>query len=165
MKNYAELEQFIRLHYASLCSQAELYVDKDSAKDIVQEIIVKFWENPQKFKAIDSIDDFLFIMVRNESLMYLRKRQREKNRYAQIEKTPWEEPNFLHAMIEEETNRILLQAIKQLPPHTAHIVRLILSGYSNKEIAYLLDVSINTVKTLKYAAIRKLREFFEKYDF
>ena len=67
--------------------------------------------------------------------------------------------------MEEETNQLLLHAISLLPEQTAHVIRLVLSGYSNKEIALLVNVSINTVKTLKYGGIRKLREYFESRKF
>ena len=67
--------------------------------------------------------------------------------------------------IEEETNQILINAINQLPSQTAHIMRLVLSGYDNKEIAILVNISLNTVKTLKYGGIRKLREYFLSHQF
>ena len=62
-------------------------------------------------------------------------------------------------LIEEEINQILIHAIDLLPVQSARIMRLILSGYENKEIAKVMGVSVNTIKTLKYAAIRKLREY------
>ena len=57
---------------------------------------------------------------------------------------------------------MLQTAIGQLPEQSARIIRLALSGLENKEISRLLKVSVNTVKTLKYSAIRKLREHFQK---
>ena len=68
-------------------------------------------------------------------------------------------------LIEEEINQILIHAIDLLPVQSARIMRLILSGYENKEIAKVMGVSVNTIKTLKYAAIRKLREYFNSNDY
>ena len=38
-------------------------------------------------------------------------------------------------------------------------MRLVLSGYENKEIAQVIGVSVNTIKTLKYSAMKKLKEY------
>ena len=165
MEDYSILEKFIRDHYASLCAVAARFVDKDTAQDITQDVIFKFWEKRDKYTTLDSIDNFLFIMIKNESLSYLRRLKSENERYSKLQQEESEDPKILHTLIEEETNQILINGINQLPPQAAHIMRLVLSGYDNKEIALLIDVSINTVKTLKYGAIRKLREYFNDNRF
>ena len=119
-------------------------------------------ENQEKYNTIESIENFLFVSVKNEALNYLRGIERENNRYARLENPESEEPQIFNLFIEEETNQMLLTAIGQLPEQSARIIRLALSGLENKEISRLLDVSVNTVKTLKYSAIRKLREHFQK---
>ena len=163
MKEYAELENFIRKHYAALYTSALKFVKSEAvAQDIVQEIIIRYWENQEKYNTIESIENFLFVSVKNEALNYLRGIERENNRYARLENPESEEPQIFNLFIEEETNQMLLTAIGQLPEQSAWIIRLALSGLENKEISRLLDVSVNTVKTLKYSAIRKLREHFQK---
>ena len=163
MKEYAELENFIRKHYAALYTSALKFVKSEAvAQDIVQEIIIRYWENQEKYNTIESIENFLFVSVKNEALNYLRGIERENNRYARLENPESEEPQIFNLFIEEETNQMLLTAIGQLPEKSARIIRLALSGLENKEISRLLDVSVNTVKTLKYSAIRKLREHFQK---
>ncbi|WP_065220686.1 MULTISPECIES: RNA polymerase sigma factor [Butyricimonas] len=165
MEDYSALEKFIRNHYASLCAVASRFVDNDTAQDITQDVLFKFWEKREKYVNIDSIDNFLFIMIRNEAISHLRQMKHERERYAKLPQEESEEPAILHILIEEESNQILVNAINQLPPQAALIIRLVLSGYDNKEIARLIDVSINTVKTLKYGAIRKLREYFNHHKF
>ena len=140
------------------------FVDKDTAQDITQDVLSKFWENREQYKDVKSLDDFLFVMVKNAALSYLRSRQRENERYKQMEREEAEEQVF-HSLVEEETNQLLIHAINLLPAQTAHVMRLALSGYSNKEIALLVNVSVNTVKTLKYGGVRKLREYFESHKF
>ncbi len=166
MKDYTKLEKFIREHYASLLSVASRFVDPDSAQDITQNVIYKFWEKKEHIDQIKDLDSFLFTMIKNEALTYLRSSKNENNKYSKIPLQEDEEtPEVLHIMIEEETNQILINAINQLPSQTAHIMRLVLSGYDNKEIAILVNISLNTVKTLKYGGIRKLREYFLSHQF
>ena len=166
MKDYTKLEKFIREHYASLRSVASRFVDPDTAQDITQNVIYKFWEKKEHVDQIKDLDSFLFTMIKNEALTYLRSSKKETNKYSKIPLQEDEEtPEVLHIMIEEETNQILINAINQLPSQTAHIMRLVLSGYDNKEIAILVNISLNTVKTLKYGGIRKLREYFLSHQF
>ena len=158
MKEYAELENFIRKHYAALHTSALKFVKSEAAaQDITQEVIIRYWENQEKCHTIESVENFLFVMIKNEALNYLRGLERENKRYARLENPETEEPQIFNLFVEEE-----LTAIGQLPEQSARIIRLALSGLENKEISRLLKVSVNTVKTLKYSAIRKLREHFQK---
>ena len=143
-----------------MCAVALRFIGSpDIAQDITQEVIIKFWKNRANYENIKSTDNFLYTMIKNEALNYLRGSQREKQRYNHLEV---EELNML---IEEEINQILIHAIDLLPVQSARIMRLILSGYENKEIAKVMGVSVNTIKTLKYSAIRKLREYFNSNDY
>lgn len=145
---------------------ANRFVDNDTAQDITQNVLFKFWKKREKYINLESINDFLFIMIRNEAISHLRQMKHEKERYAKLPREESEEPAILHILIEEESNQILVNAINQLPrPKQPSSYAFVLSGYDNKEIARLIDVSINTVKTLKYGAIRKLREYFNNHKF
>ena len=161
MKEYAAIEVFIKKHYAALCATALKFVaSPEIAQDIAQEVIIHFWEKQDQHQNLNSVENYLFIMVKNESLNYLRSVQRENQRHQKLEGQETEEPQIFNLLVEEETNQMLTTAINNLPEQSARILRLVLSGYENKEIARLLGISINTVKTLKYGAIRKLRQYF-----
>ncbi len=61
-------------------------------------------------------------------------------------------------LIEEETYRLLDAAIQQLPSRTREVILLAPQGRNNPEIAEILGVSINTIKTLKKNAYVDLRQ-------
>ena len=61
-----------------------------------------------------------------------------------------EENNFFNILVEEESNRLLFNAINTLAPQSAAIIQLSLQGLKNEEIARELSISENTVKVLKY---------------
>ena len=65
--------------------------------------------------------------------------------------------------VREETYRLLDEAIQKLPPKRRKIIQLYLKGYSNKEIAEYLNVSINTVKTQKIIAYKKIRIYVDSH--
>ena len=95
----------------------------------------------------------------------MRGEERENKRISKLEIETSEDSHVLNLLIAEETNQLLIQAINELPTQSARIMRLVLSGYENKEISQVMGVSVNTIKTLKYAAIRKLREYFNSNDY
>lgn len=143
-----------------MCAVALRFIGSpDIAQDITQDVIIKFWKNRQVHENIESIDNFLYTMIKNESLNYLRGTEREKKRYDKLEFEEYEHPTVLNQLIEEDINQILIDAINKLPKQSARIMRLVLSGYENQEIAQVMGVSVNTIKTLKYTAMKKLKEF------
>jgi RNA polymerase sigma-70 factor (ECF subfamily) len=64
---------------------------------------------------------------------------------------------FIDQVVEEETHRMIHQAIQELSPKCKEIILLGLEGLKNKEIARELNLSVNTVKTHKLLAYRQLR--------
>ena len=72
--------------------------------------------------------------------------------------------SFFHdAVVEEETYRILAEAIDKLPDQMRAIRRLAMEGKKNGEIAEQLNVSVETVHTLKKIAYKKLRVYLKEY--
>lgn len=163
--NHFNLESFIREHFASLCAIAfKLTGNSEAAQDLAQEVIIKFWENGQQYEDLESIENYLFIMIRNESLNYLRGLAREKKRYEKVSLNNNREDSLWDTIIEQEANLLLIEAIAGLPPQCKRIVDLSLTGKNTKEIAEELDIAVNTVKVLKSRAIHKLREYFLEND-
>ena len=56
MEDYSQLEKFIRENYAAICAVAMRFVDKDTAQDITQDVLSKFWENREQYKNVKSLD-------------------------------------------------------------------------------------------------------------
>ena len=61
-------------------------------------------------------------------------------------------------MIEEEVERILVKTEQELAPKCRESFKLAMQGKDNEEIARLLGVSENTVKTQKKIAYKKLKQ-------
>jgi RNA polymerase sigma-70 factor (family 1) len=150
-------EVLFKKYYASFCVVAYRYIeDKDVAKDIAQEVFIKLWDKRQHYKDLPSVKTFLYVLVKNASLNYIRAAKAKERHHSEIGKEG--EAFFHEATIPEETFRQLESQIENLPSQSANIMRLTFQGYSNPEIAETLGISINTVKTLKYNAMRSLRE-------
>lgn len=148
-----------------MCVALRFIGSPDIAQDITQEVIIKFWKNRANYENIKSTDNFLYTMIKNEALNYLRGSQREKQHYNHLEVEEFEHPKVLNMLIEEEINQILIHAIDLLPVQSARIMRLILSGYENKEIAKVMGVSVNTIKTLKLFSDPQIERIFNSNDY
>jgi len=94
-------------------------------------------------------------MVKNSCINYLKK-EGLKSKYLEYSNAEIFE-DFKNTVLEEETYSILYQAINSLPAQSAKVMKLTLEGLQNQEISERLGVSVNTVKTLKYNSIKKLR--------
>ena len=61
------------------------------------------------------------------------------------------------AVVEEEVHRMVMEEIEQLPLEQRRVIMLHLEGKNNIEIAEILKVSVNTVKTHKARARQQLK--------
>lgn len=145
-------------YYPSLCSFAKNYLnDLQDAEDVVQEIFASLLKNPDKLNEIDSVRSYLYTTVKNKCLNQI-KHLKIAERFKRSEVTEKEEPSFYSDhIIEEETHRLLHQAIKVLPERCRDVINLSLKGLKNSEVAETLGISVNTVKTQKKIAYEQLR--------
>ncbi|MCR9010867.1 RNA polymerase sigma-70 factor [Gabonibacter chumensis] len=149
-------------YYASMCTVAKRYIgDGDAAKDIAQEVFIKLWEKREEYDTIPNLEIFLYVLVRNRCFDYLKSRKDTVD-YMDSE-VVGNESFFRDLLIEEESYRIISQAIDALPPQSARVIKLSLDGKQNKEIAELLGISVNTVKTLKYRSLELLKTSLKDY--
>ncbi len=154
-KNY---EKLFHEFYAPLCAFAQNYIaDRSATEDLVQEVFVNLWNQHENLENIQSVKAFLYTSVRNKCLNYL-KHLKVKDKYAKVAENDMEsEVFFFDHVIEEETHRLIYNAIRELPPKCRDILLLSINGLKNHEIAEELHISLNTVKTQKSIAYRQLR--------
>ncbi len=134
----------------------QLVKDRDEASDIVQEAFLLYWNRRNEFENLEGVKVFLYTVIKNSGLNYLRSKKVHSRHLAYIENN--ESHFFKNSIIEEETISIIKTALTYLPPQTKNIIELSMQGAKNMDIAETLGVSINTVKTLKLRAYKLLRE-------
>jgi len=146
-------------YFPSLCVFANKFVnDEDLSKDMAQEVFLKVWNSATEFESEKSLKVYLYLATKNTCFDYLKK-ERRKNQTADFKDEIYlDDDNVILDIIREETYRQLEDAIDLLPEKARDVIRLNLKSLSNQEIAEELNVSINTVKTHKLSAFKKLRE-------
>lgn len=155
-------EALFRELYPSMCLVATKFItDQSAAEDIAQEAFIKLWEKRNAYQDIPCLKTFLYVSVKNLCFNYIRNKK-ETIDYSSPE-VESQEVFFKDALIEEEVYRIVENAVNALPPQSARIVKMYLDGKQNKEIAETLDISVNSVKTLKYNALSSLRTLLKDH--
>ncbi len=149
-------KQFFENFYPSLCLFAHKYnKDHEVSLDIVQEAFVYIWNKNEDLNSLNSVKAYLYKYVKNRSLNYFRDSERRKIlNFEQLDS----EIFFRDNLIEEETYQIIYDAIKMLPPQGQKVIEYSLDGLKIQEIAEKLNISTNTVKTIKLRAFKSLRE-------
>ncbi|KAA2241280.1 RNA polymerase sigma-70 factor [Chitinophaga agrisoli] len=155
----AVLRQLFEQLYPRLCHFARGILQNDiEAEDLVQEAFMKLWRQRQQFSSYAAVRSFLYTSIRNAALNIL-KHQRVVREHAGAENaSEAEEINAEHHLIAAEVSGQLQQALAKLPPGCKQVMELgYLQGLRNNEIANLLQVSVNTIKTQKARGLYLLK--------
>ena len=157
------LKQFFESFYPSVCIFARKYVrDINIAEDIAQESFVEFWKRREQFADLRALKGFIYTVTRNKCLNQIKLNSIRED----ILRNQILSDDFFYEMVqEEETYRILHQAINGLAAQSRRIILLSLKGYKISEIADELNISVNTVKTLKKNAYKELRNKLKGHIF
>lgn len=151
-------ESLVNRLYVPLCFAANRFLgDKTAAQDIVQEAFARLWELQGKNKNIGNIDNYMYMLVHNLSLEWIRTRKLQAK---YLNNLPPKEVNSFHVIVEADVAMQILAEIEKLPPRSKEIMELAFKGMDNQQIAEKLRISVNTVKTLKYKSIEKLKSAF-----
>lgn len=152
--------------YHSLCLFANKYVDDiDMAKDIVQDVFIRVWENKIEFRDENNVKSFLYTSVKNKSLDYLKSKRYKTTKKISVNDIELLETEsfFLREVVVVETSNIIQNAINTLPNRCAQIIKLSVKNFTNAEIAEELNISIYTVKVQKRTAYKRLRPILKNH--
>lgn len=158
-----QFEQLALKHEAAIFQQAlKIVKSTHIANDIVQDVLMKVWEERFNWHSIQKIDAWIYVITRNKLMDFLRKaasdramRQKiweEIQQNQQGQKFPLEIKDSLHRL-----NKI----VRELPPQRQLVFRLNKEGGLNhQEIADELSISKHTVKNQLFQAIKFLQKKF-----
>ena len=153
-------------YFAPLCMVAQRIIHRpDTAKDIVQDVFVKLWENRNHLLVTSSLMGYLKKSVINASIDHQRKAYEKckvhfedatisgtlSNRISSDETS--------QSIESKELARQIDQAVRSLPDRCRLIFVLSrYEGLSYKQIAEKLDISVKTVENQMTKALKTLRQ-------
>lgn len=161
-------------YFPKLIRFSKFYIlSEEDAENIVQDIFAYLWEHIEVLESVHDRDAFLFTMVKNRCIDFLRRQISEASKKHTIQDVDGREYQlklFTLQRVDEtklsiqQAERILNDAVAKLPPRCRDIFVLHrMNGLKHREIAERLNISTSTVESQMNIAIRKLK--FELKDY
>jgi len=147
-------------YYLRMCEFAyRMVACHEAARDIAQDAFVVLLENQSRINSDPAaIKSYLYSTVKHAALNRIRHQDIATRIHAERMVDEADETGMLQAMVHAEIIGELHAALDSLPQGCASVCKMAyLEGKKNQEIADILGVSINTIKTQKQRAIFLLR--------
>ncbi len=154
------VEMLFRQFYEPLVHFAFRYVnDIHTAEDVVHDIFLKLWINRQKIEFGVNIKTYLFNSVRNQSIKYLQKHNREETYKSSNIEIEYDTDTPEIQFIDKESQESIMNVVMKLPPKCREIFCMNrFDELTYNEIASILEISIKTVETQMSRALKFLRK-------
>lgn len=153
-------------HYARVRAFILLKVkDEWAAEDIIQETFIRVHNNLHKLRDKTKLTSWLFSIAYNQCQDHFRKTSRlSKNENGHdLKQKLLVEPLFQLEFDQHQMGACVKQKIELLPePYQTVLTLFELMDFSLKEIAQILDISIENVKIRLHRARKKLKQILEQ---
>jgi RNA polymerase sigma-70 factor (ECF subfamily) len=167
---YGELVSAYQKTVLNICYR--FLLNREDAEDVSQEVFVEVYHSIKNFREDSKLSTWIYRIAVTKSLDEI-KRQSRKKRISSIGKTLGIE-KIVHlvsgtdrpdrTLEEKEALSLLMCALNKL--HESQRIALTLSkieGYSNTEIAEIMQTSLTAVDSLIYRAKQNLKEFLNHH--
>ena len=165
--DFAAFDALFHKYSASLYAFA-LSITRDSfaAEEVTQLVFLKVWEKREQIKEHLSFKSFLFSVAYHETISWLRKEKSERMRISEFVSISGFQTSETENTVEFRNIESLANGlIQEMPEKRKEIFRLSREqGFSNKEIAEKLGISMKTVENQITSALKYLREKLGKHD-
>lgn len=161
---FADHYQAFYLKYAGdLIFFARKFVNHQTAEDIVHDVFLKIWDAKSTIVVEEEMQNYLLTMVQNGCYDFLKHRQVQNgyvnNKFLQLKV---EELQYYETTTEdswpENDLEALYESIEKLPERRRDIFkRAYIQGEKHVDIANKLEISVRTVETHIYKALKTLR--------
>lgn len=161
-----DFRQIFRNLYPDLITYAKTLADEDDVKDLVQEAFVELWKRRDAMENSEHIKAFLYKTVYTRTLNLMRHRQivrgysneRKQLELRKMELYHPEHSDVIRTIESKELGNQINAAIDELPEKCRMaFVMSYLHGMKNKEISDVMQISVRTVDTHIFKALRYLR--------
>ena len=133
---------------------------RDVAEDIVQEVFVSFWMNKKRTVFSGSVRSYLFGAVAKAASKFATRRGRVM--FDDVEKYV---DQFLEELGEYDEDEFaclrdkVYARVEALPERTKEIFKaVVLNNLTYQQVGERFGITVNTVKTLYYRALKQLKE-------
>jgi RNA polymerase sigma-70 factor (ECF subfamily) len=133
--------------------------DEAMAEDMVSEVFFDVWRQAGRFECRSQVSTWLMSIARNKALSILRRRQTEALDEEVAEFIEDTADNAEVSLQKKEQSGILRECLTQLSPAHREIIDLVYyHDKSIEEVAVIIGVPQNTVKTRMFYARKRIAE-------
>lgn len=173
-KDLEEFERLFESYYRPVSHYfARRGCSKEECKDLTQDTFVRVYKGMESYRSESSIETWLFVIAANIWRNWLRSQTAQKRSAREVsldsegpsedrgleEVLEGPDPGALHALLTEERYGLLRQELEDFPPRMRFCFLLRFSqGLKYREIAAIMDVSLETVKSQLFQARARLKE-------
>lgn len=141
--------------------------NREEAKDVVQETLMRVWDKRAEWDAIDSMEAFALSVCRNLSIDFTKRKGRHDASLDDAGVSPQAADQHNPFEQADQSNRVRLvrQIIDTLPEKQRSCIQLRdFEGKSYKEVAEVMGISESQVKVNIFRARQAVKTKFEQLD-
>lgn len=140
-------------------------LSREEAEDVVQDTMIKVWNNRDRWQEIDSIEAYCLTICRNLSLDALRRKDNQHQSIDEedIQTNPLSTQNLQEDIIQKDHLQIVRRLVDALPEKQRSCMQLRdFEGKTYKEIAAILDISEEQVKVNIFRARQTIKQKYQE---
>ncbi|GAC1589200.1 MAG: RNA polymerase sigma-70 factor [Chitinophagaceae bacterium] len=152
-------ELFVSFYNPLLRFAVTLVKSREQAEEVISDVFINIWEKRKRINSITNLKVYLFIAVKNTSLNYLSRQN--KNLTESVDeagmdlKSIYFDPEQL--MVTAEMVARIKAAIEELPPKCKLIFKLVKEEeLKYRDVAEILNISSKTVENQITIALKKI---------
>lgn len=165
--NEKVFQEIVKSYWPRLYKFSQIYVvDKEAAKEIVQDTFMTLWNKRKELKDDTDITGYLLVVNKNRCLNYLRDQKLETMDLSELSDSQiYQRSNkyvleneSLSLLITQDLQKAIDASLNKLPPKTKEIfMQSRLQGLQNKEIAELQQLSVKSIEFHITKALKQLQ--------
>jgi RNA polymerase sigma-70 factor (family 1) len=133
--------------------------NRQVAEDIVQDVMMKVWDNKNELKEIKNIEAWCMTLTRNRSLDHLKAKSSKTSELNDNHMSLASDSTPDKLLERSEVMKKIKEVVDQLPLKQREVVELRdFKGFSYKEIAEIVGTDINLVKVNLHRARKTIKE-------
>ena len=138
--------------------------DVDEAKDVVQDVMIKTWEDLKDESGIRNVEAWCMTLVKNKSLDRLKRSGRNYLQIVDQHDLAASAADPFELTARKEQGDSIKRLINDLPEKQRQVITLRdIEGYTYNEIAEILEIELSNVKVLLHRARTQLRVQIKKH--
>lgn len=132
-----------------------------AAEEITQEIFIKIWQNRELLSSVKNLDGYIYTIVRNYSLNYLRKAASDLRLVNHLISVAVPGYNHTESVVQvSEYKKLIHMAVSKLSPQRRLVYEMSKDNdLSYDDIASQLNLSKHTVKNHLLSALASIRGY------